>query len=421
MELLEQISIKLNYLTDAVGYLGVSGRAPTINTDIIPGGVRINTDLKKIESTLKKLEQDFHLSAAPLYMAEIPSEIQDSDVGRMLDKISFADRSKEIIHALMTHAAAAGPISGSVSIETNAAMRLLSAAQNMGVHTAFQPMGRDTCKCGADYIIIPEISVRQCPGCSKVKTISGICFGDARMTDPYGAKNKNRSAVMRHYLFWMNRIQAREKVFFDDKLITNIRYVMQRDGDVPQDLKCERVREILKDPVVACPKLNDHVPSLIVKLGGPAPPQLTADESERHRVLFIKIIDLYDHRGNKPYYPYFIYKLIEIMFSPRPVNAVWPSSSSRLHLEERSRLHREELREELDLEETEIQPDSRGQHPAGPTQNHTVCLAKLALLDYIHLQNPETVIRRDAEFEKIVKKSDPLDGLYYVPTNLCMR
>ncbi len=382
MDLLEQISIKLNYLSDAARYLGI----------LEGSGNDMGVHRHSIAENFIKLEQDFHLAATPLFVSSAETKtVSERNLAKILDKISFEERSRDVIHALMTYAAENGPVSGSMSLETNAAMRLLSAAQNIGAHSIFIPLGKDTCKCGAEYVIIPELSVRQCPGCSKIKTITGIVFDTGRTADPYGAKNKNRSAVMRHYLFWMNRIQAREKVVFEDKLIAGIQYVMSRDGDSAQDLKCERMREILKDPIVSSPTLNDHVPSLIVKLGGPSPPQLTSEESERHRVLFIKIIDLYDHRGNKPYYPYFIYKLIEIMFGPRPQNAILPKSYD-------------------EVAKYQPYPDI-----------FSVSREKLLLLDYIHLQNPETVIRRDEEFQRIVERSDYRDGLYYTPTNLYLR
>jgi hypothetical protein len=104
-------------------------------------------------------------------------------------------------------------------------------------------------------------------------------------------------------------------------------------------------------------------------MNGPTPPQLTFKESREHAILFNKLIDLYvkvtGDIGNKPYYPYFIYKGIENLFH-----------------------------------------DNKD---------------KLKLLDYIHLQNIKTVINHDKTYKEMVKISDPLDNIRYEATDPCKR
>ncbi len=80
---------------------------------------------------------------------------------------------------------------------------------------------------------------------------------------------------------------------------------------------------------------------------------------------FNKAMRLYDivvpGGGNKPYYPYFIYKIMEYEFRNKP--------------------------------------------------------EKLRLLDFIHLQSRETVIKNDKLFKRMCELADKNDGLVYEPTD----
>jgi hypothetical protein len=355
MELCRIISSKIDNIVNARGHL-LDLTSPAESASVLYG--------------ILKLSEEYNLAIAPLLakMINDPTSSMDEyipEVYDIINNLNLNQRADAEISNIMSYAAQYGPLHGQVSVKMNSVMRMLSAAQNIVIENRNQRAARNVCKCGEEYVIIPELSKYQCPQCFRTKYLQGVVFDISSATGVKNTKNKNRNAIMRHYCFWMSRIQAREDKIIPPDIVSKIQYVIHRDGDNPQDLDCERMREILSDNVVNATRLNDHTSLLIILMGGPAPPQLTADESKKHQDLFVKIIALYDCPGNKPYYPYFIYKILENMF-------------------------------------------------VGNTE-------KLRLLRYIHLQTPDTVIRRDIEFKDIVARSDPRDCLVYTPTDIHSR
>ena len=145
--------------------------------------------------------------------------------------------------------------------------------------------------------------------------------------------------------------------------------MLNRDQYNRKTLSCLQIRVILKDPYVNATYLNDHAPRLVVKFGGMAPPQLSFQEDKVISARFAQAMILYDEvnpsGGNKPYYPYFIYKIIEHYFKG---NA-----------------------------------------------------EKLRLLDYIHLQSRETVAKNDGYYREMEKLAGADDGIVYTPTDPCGR
>jgi hypothetical protein len=220
------------------------------------------------------------------------------------------------------------------------------------------------CKCGVKMNILPELSKLHCPNCSKLKDIIGTVFKDEQMHSHDGQKKVHGDYnTGRHCKFHLMRLQALKPKIFSDIDVANFERVLIQDGYIRSMLNCEQVRIILKK--IDSTGLNEYAPLLVKKFGGPAPPLLNFEENRILGIKFNKVMQLYDvinpEGGNKPYYPYFIFKIIENMF-------------------------------------------------AGDKE-------KLRLLDYIHLQSRDTVIKHDIMFEQICILSDEKDKLAYTPTD----
>lgn len=248
----------------------------------------------------------------------------------------------------------------------NSLWKKIKYAQDIEIDLKFDQISDDICKCGARMIIVPEFSERRCEKCQKIKTIIGVVFRDEQFYPQDGQKNKHSGYDSgRHYRFWMERIQALENKAFSESDMEKINYVINRDAIDRKHLNIVIMRSILKE--VKLTRYNDHAALLIVRHGGLAPPRLDFGDNCRMGNRFHKAMNLYDRvvpdGGNKPYYPYFIYKIIEYEF--------------RNNFE------------------------------------------KLRLLDYIHLQSRETVVKNDKIFQKICELSDnpEEDGLFYTPTD----
>lgn len=244
----------------------------------------------------------------------------------------------------------------------------LAKAMKIPIDVPIEKKQWEMCKCGARMQIVPEVSELHCTNesCGRQKTIIGAVFRDDQYYPQDGQKTKHGGYdTSRHYRFWMERLQASEAKAFTDLELAKIEKYIVVTGICRRDLTCERMRDILKDPSVASTHLNDHAPLLVKMFGGPAPPQLSFAEYRTCSIRFNRAMKLYDlvnpTGGNKPYYPYFIYKILEVMFK----------------------------------------------------DDHE----KLRLIDYIHLQSRETVIKNDNHFKKMCELASPDDGLVYSPTD----
>lgn len=241
----------------------------------------------------------------------------------------------------------------------------ISSAKGISIVVALEKRIIEICTCGSRMDVVPELSELHCPNCSEIKTIVGAVFRDDQFYPQDGQKTKHGGYdTSRHYKFWIERLQALETKVFDEDVLANIAYIIKRDNYHTRELTCELMRAILKNPRVKATNLNDHAPLLVKKFGGEGPPQLDYHENRLCAIRFNKVIALYDKvnptGGNKPYYPYFIYKILEEMFKGNP--------------------------------------------------------AKLRLLDYIHLQSRETVVKNDNYYKQMCELSDDV-GLVYRPTD----
>lgn len=240
---------------------------------------------------------------------------------------------------------------------------IIARAREFTMHTRdFIPY--DQCECGktmnkfeATYIVCE---------CGLTKIALDIPTKEDSSRDDVIKRPKANYTYGRHYEYWSSRIQGIEGKEIPLEQLRRIRDVLVRDKYKPSDLNCEVIREVLKDQAVRLTtELNEHASFLVGKFGGAKPYVLTADESHRAKEMFLKIMYFYEKQhpnaGNKPYYPYFIYKIYEHMFS-------------------RDR-------------------------------------SKLRILGYIHLQGVETVRKHDKDLEEICREAGSSLELTYRPTD----
>lgn len=269
---------------------------------------------------------------------------------------------------IITKARVIAGVLGKLGADLGLAPKNLSIAASINIFAPLEKREYEQCSCGERMIIVPELSELHCPNedCAKIRQIVGAVFRDDQFYPQNGQRTKqNGYDTSRHYKFWIERIQAREHMTFDPADIQKIEYVIKRDGYERSQLTCENMRHILKDPKVGATRLNDHVPLLVVMFGGRSPPQLSFKENRQLAINFNKMMHLYDRvnteGGNKPYYPQFILQAIKHTFRDNP--------------------------------------------------------EKLRLIEYIHLQSRDTVIKNDKAFELMCEIADPEDGFVYTPTD----
>jgi len=337
-------------------------------------------DFPKMNTDLNVLERDYNLSVVNILTDYYQNNDENANtkkyyrvimsenfLSRVTDLTNRSSYIVETLHKILENHIVCKVEKKNIECELNDVSKIITSIHSVKINNTLEKNNYEKCKCGYRMYTVPELSELRCanPDCSKVKNIIGTIFRDEQYHSQDGQKSKHGGYdTSRHYRFWMERLQALETKTFSDKDMENIEYIISRDGYTKYNLSCETMREILKDPLVGATHLNDHAPLLVKTFGGISPPQLDFQENRLCSIRFNKVMKLYDvinpEGGNKPYYPYFIYKILEHMFK--------------------------------DCE-------------------------KIRLLDYIHLQSRETVIKNDKDYEKICNISDESDGLVYKPTD----
>lgn len=228
------------------------------------------------------------------------------------------------------------------------ARHCVSVANSVNAEIAPERHEFEVCACTTRFTVIPDQSEQFCATCGKINTLRGVIFRDDQFYTQDKLKTKSGDHnTKRHYDFWKQRIEATENKIFTDEEVARIEYRIQRDRYDRQSLNIITIRAILKETKLT--RYNDHAALICVNSGGPVPPRLNHADSKKLDIWFHKAMNLYDQvveeGSNKTYYPYWFYKGIEHLFAG-------------------------------------------DQH-------------KLRLLDYIHLQSSETVIKNDKIFEQM--------------------
>lgn len=170
----------------------------------------------------------------------------------------------------------------------------------------------EICECGAP-MMQGDVSEYTCTNefCKKIKSIT-----------PTIKTKTGGYDTSRHFKSWLGRILAIEEKTISPEILEKIKYVIERDNIYVPSLDYQMMRNILKDNAVQITTLNDHIPLLIKKIGGPTPPELSYDDRRRIEVLFNNVMEQYEkiitRLGNKTYYPYFIYKIVQILAIEHP-------------------------------------------------------------------------------------------------------
>lgn len=212
-------------------------------------------------------------------------------------------------------------------------------------------------KCAVKMQFYHDLSEFRCPQCGIIEPYAGGITYDIANSEK--AKTTNNSH--RHFLYWITHIQGCENMQITDEELNLIKSRLPNKRRITYKI----MRACLKDTKLT--KFNANIPSLMYKLTKVEPVRLTSTELQDIEQKFDIITKIYDSdvksgdRRNRPFNPYIIYKICEQKFANAP--------------------------------------------------------AKRRILDYIHIQSADTVIRLDQTFQKICAKLPTELGIKYKPTN----
>lgn len=173
----------------------------------------------------------------------------------------------------------------------------------------------DYCKCGRQMdIIASEVS---CSFCGKFRSLNGTIFeiGQSDIADKkgkYGDHDKH-NYLEKH----LNSILTITPKFFPDAEMDKIRYCFNRDfKNCPDIANVSHIRAILAE--VKLTKYNNFAPLFLKYMTGRSPPQMTYEERQTFNEDYKLILSHYSvlkDKSNGFYVPYYIYKLVEYHFA----------------------------------------------------------------------------------------------------------
>lgn len=178
----------------------------------------------------------------------------------------------------------------------------------------------DFCECGAAMHIISGSSEMVCNTCGFSYELKGTVFSDDQFYAQEGIRWKAAGyEPSKHCKAWLERIQARETNSISDQQIRKIEACIKRDGITNKKrLSIEQLRRYLKDTGLT--ELNEHVALIKRLITGVTPPQLTFAETQDITNSFSKAVKAYNiirpsNKSNLLFYPFILYKLIDIHVS----------------------------------------------------------------------------------------------------------
>jgi hypothetical protein len=338
-----------------------------------------NIPLNLYKDTIENISNSYSLACASILLEYYSNKSHESkctaEYYRIITSENFGSKLQNMTEKIQSHIPLLYKIAqGGITTRERAREELtrlddvaksLERISHINLGMYLERQAHDICTCGTRMTVMPEQSEMRCESCGESDKIIGAVFRDDQFYPQEGQKTKHGGYdTTRHYRFWIERIQAIESFAFEQKDLDSINYVIKRDRYTSHEINCKIMRQILKDPHVNATYLNEHIPLLVKLFGGKPPPKLDFHEDRLISMRFNHAMQLYDRvnpdGGNKPYYPYFIYKILEHLFANNE---------------------------------------------------------KIRVLEYIHLQARDTMIKNDLYFKQMCELADPEVGLKYIATD----
>lgn len=199
--------------------------------------------------------------------------------------------------------------------------QLYNNYNNISVELIIKKIDYKKCPlCGYKTTLYPAQSEIRCtsPSCDYTMYMKGIVFDD-QIQQENRIQKRSLYETSRHCSYHLDRILA-------IKVLNNIEHLKEKilnwatknNHKYLKLLSCKDYRRCLKD--IGETKYNEHVPFLRLKISGVSPDRLYHHEKNQVKMYFEIAVSafnkLYNNtKTNLRYYPYFIFKIIEIILS----------------------------------------------------------------------------------------------------------
>ena len=199
---------------------------------------------------------------------------------------------------------------------------LFKAYQNIPINTDVRKMDYKTCpNCRGKMVLDNPRSELRCTKCDYTLVLKGMMYEENHMYSNDGSLAKRGAyETSRHCRYHLERILAIKNPNIPESIIGpngKIDKWLERNNFVYLKLvTCEAYRRCLKE--IDETKYNEHVPYIRQVKSGVSPERLFHHEMRTLYIYFEKAVTAFndlkaDERANLKYYPYFIFKIVEII------------------------------------------------------------------------------------------------------------
>lgn len=186
--------------------------------------------------------------------------------------------------------------------------------------------------CGAKLRAARDSCELTCQGCGRIdflvddRAAANAALCDLPVSQDTLSKSRGGYDYMRHLQIWLDRLQANESYEFKPHDVEKVRKSILNSQSplFPMNWRIVTCADVIRHlSLCHLPNLGEHVPKLLKELGGCPPPILNYEARQIILRDFQNIMSIYAQvveRGsvNKPYYPFFIAKIIKRRFKDRP-------------------------------------------------------------------------------------------------------
>lgn len=205
------------------------------------------------------------------------------------------------------------------TVEPERVKELSAAFAKSHIAIVFTNDTSNNCHCGTKFSLESKTSENVCRSCGVTETLRGMCFEDnyasAGMT---GRSRHGRYDTNKHCKSTLDKIQGRERVQIPPDVISRLQRYIAKNRTMIEHISCASIRQYLK--TLGLSKFNEHIPLIWSMITENTLEQLTEDELSTFYTNFAQIIQIYNKvkpqsKSNCPYYPYFIYKILELQLT----------------------------------------------------------------------------------------------------------
>lgn len=297
----------------------IEGRFSALNSLLIQAH-NYGYDVRALHQELAAVQMNYALMISG---CEIQLLLHEGNHAETFDEIARTIRGENYHRRVET---LAGRILPAVANNPMLYQLAKSLSESVDIPQTFEVTNFYRCPdCNTEMSLIPDTVMLNCSQCHRIITIEGTVSCEAQYYPQEGQKAKTGGfKPNKHFRQWMAQILGREpdtKIgdkhdpdnLYGEKVIAQVKAQIKKYQRIADLLRVSDIRSILSD--INRSDLNNHCTQILRRATDKVPPEISPDLTAYADVLFSQVLQARDQIGtkqiNRRYYPFYIYKIFE--------------------------------------------------------------------------------------------------------------